>query len=47
MEKLNVNFDKESDPALLGKIKRGYDGLGSTGVEIIKKVKESESESVI
>ena len=29
------------------KIKRGYDGLGSTGVEIIKKVKESESESVI
>ena len=36
-----------SDPALLGKTKRGYDGFGSTGVEVIKKVKESESESVI
>ena len=32
-----------SDPALLGKTKRGYDGFGSTGVEVIKKVKESES----
>ena len=33
-----------SDPALLGKTKRGYDGFGSTGVEVIKKVKESTSE---
>ena len=44
MEKFNVNFHKVSDPALLGKTKRGYDGFGSTGVEVIKKVKESKSE---
>ena len=44
MEKFNVNFHKVSDPALLGKTKRGYDGFGSTGVEVIKKVKESEGE---
>ena len=43
MEKFNVNFHKVSDPALLGKTKRGYDGFGSTSVEVIKKVKESES----
>ena len=42
MEKFNVNF-QVSDPALLGKTKRGYDGFDSTGVEVIKKVKESES----
>ena len=36
-----------SDLALLGKSKRGYDGFGSTGVEVIKNVKESESEIVI
>ena len=47
MEKFNVNFHKVSDPLLLGKTKRGYDGFGSTGVEAIKKLKESESESVI
>ena len=44
MVKINVNFHKVSDPALLGKTKRGHDGFGSTGVEVIKKVKESESE---
>ena len=44
MEEFNVNFHKVSDPALLGKTKRGHDGFGSTGVEVIKKVKESESE---
>ena len=33
-----------SDPALLGNTKRGYDGFGSTGVEVIKKIKERESE---
>ena len=33
-----------SDPALLGKTKGGYHGFGSTGVEVIKKVKESTSE---
>ena len=35
MEKLNVNFCKVSDPALLGKTKRGHDGVGLTGVEVI------------
>ena len=47
MEKFSVNFHKVSDPALMGKTKRGYDGFGSTGAEVIKKVKESEIESVI
>ena len=47
MEKFNVNFRKVSDPALLGKTKRGHDGFVSTDVEVIQKVKESESESVI
>ena len=47
MENFNVNFYKVSDPVLLGKTKRGHDGFGSTGVEVIKKVKQSESESVI
>ena len=47
MEKFNVNFHGVSDPALLGKTKHGYDGFHSTGVEVIKKVKESESKSVI
>ena len=42
MEKFIVNFFKVSDPALLGKTKRGHDGFGSTGVEVIKKVKERE-----
>ena len=43
MEKFNVNFHKVSDPVLLGKTKRGHDGFCSTGVEVIKKVKQSES----
>ena len=32
-----------SDPVLLGETKRGHDGFGPTAVEVIKKVKESES----
>ena len=44
MEKFNVNFHKVSDPDLLGKTKRGHDRFGSIGVEVIKKVKESEGE---
>ena len=44
MEKFNVSFNQVSDPALLGKTKRGHDEFGSTSVEVIKKVKESESE---
>ena len=47
MKKFNVYFHEVSDPALLGKTKRGHDGFGSTGVEVIKKVKENESESAI
>ena len=43
IEKFNVNFHKVSDLALLRKSKCGYDGFGSTGVEVIQKVKESES----
>ena len=47
MEKFNVNFHKVSDPALLGKTKRGHDGLSLTAVEVIKKVKQRECESFI
>ena len=47
IKKFNVNFHKVSGLALLGKTKCGYDGFGSTGVEVIKKVKKSECESVI
>ena len=43
MKKFTVNFHKVSDPALLSQTKHGYDGFGWTGVEVIKKVKESES----
>ena len=43
MKKFNVNFHKVSDPALLSQTKRGHAGFGQTGVEVIKKVKESES----
>ena len=44
MKKFNVYFHEVSDPALLGKTKRGHDGFGSTGVEVSKKVQKSESE---
>ena len=44
MEKFNANFRKVSDSAMLGKTKRGHDGFGSTSVEVIKKVKESQTE---
>ena len=47
MEKFNVNFHKVSDPALLGKTKRGHNGFGLTAVEVIKKVKQRECESLI
>ena len=30
---------------MLGKTKRGHDGFGSTGVEVIKKVKKNQTEN--
>ena len=45
MEKFNVEFRKVSDLAMLGKTKRGDDGFGSIGVEVIKKFKESQTEN--
>ena len=35
MKKINVDFRKVSNIAMLGKNKRGDDGFGSTGVEVI------------
>ena len=54
MEKFNANFDRVSDAHLLSRTKRGNDGFGSTGVQLIKKSKKedkielttSESESI-
>ena len=42
MEKFNANFHRVSDPQLLGKTKRGNDGFGSTGVQVIKKAKTED-----
>ena len=39
MEKFNANFDRVSDAHLLSRTKRGNDGFGSTGVQVIKKAK--------
>ena len=39
MEKFNANFHRVSDQHFLGKTKRGNDGFGCTGVQVIKKVK--------
>ena len=45
MEKFNADFQKVSDLALLGRTKRGHDGFGSTGVEVInKKSKQSQTD---
>ena len=53
MEKFNEHFVQVFDKDLLGKTKRGNDGLGSTGVSVIKKskndsdkLKTSESEQI-
>ena len=35
MKKINVDFRKVSNIAMLGKNKRGDDGFASTGVEVI------------
>ena len=42
MEKLDVNFQSVTDKHLLGLTKRGSDGLESTEVSDIKKIKKSE-----
>ena len=39
LEKYNVNFEKVGERILLGGIKRGSSGFGSTGVNVIKKTK--------
>ena len=54
MQKFNANFHRVSDAHLLSRTKRGNDGFGSTGVQLIKKSKKedkielttSESESI-
>ena len=40
MEKFNANFHMVSDVHLLDRTKRGNDGLGSTGIQVIKKAKK-------
>ena len=40
MEKFNANFHMVSDVHLLDRTKRGNDGLGSTGSQVIKKAKK-------
>ena len=40
MEKFNANFHRVSNVHLLGRTKRGNDGFGSTGVQVIKKAKK-------
>ena len=42
MEKFNANFHKVSNVHLLGRTKRGNDGFGSTGIQVIKKVKKED-----
>ena len=42
MEKFNANFHRVSDPQLLGKTKRGNDGFGSTGVQVLRKAKKED-----
>ena len=42
MEKFNANFDRVSDAHLLSRTKRGNDGFGSTGVQVIKKAKKED-----
>ena len=42
MEKFNANFHIVSNVHLLGRTKRGNDGFGSTGVQVIKKAKKED-----
>ena len=47
MKKINVDFRKVSNIAMLGKNKRGDDGFASTGVEVIQKVKKILTENAV
>ena len=42
MEKFNANFHRVYNAHLLGRTKRGNDGFGSTGVQVIKKTKKED-----
>ena len=42
MEKFNPNFHRVTDKHLLGQLKQGNDGFGSTGVTVIKKAKKDD-----
>ena len=42
MEKFNLNFHRVSDLHLLGRTKRGNDGFGLTGVQVIRKAKKED-----
>ena len=45
MRKFNVKFEDVSEPALLGRTKRGSDGFGSTGTDKMIKKESDELES--
>ena len=42
MEKFNLNFHRASDLHLLGRTKRGNDGFGLAGVQVIRKAKKED-----
>ena len=42
MEKFNLNFHRVSDLHLLGRTKRGNDGFGLAGVQVIRKAKKED-----
>ena len=42
MEKFNANFHRVSNVHLLGSTKRKNDGFGSTGVQVVKRVKKED-----
>ena len=42
MEKFNTNFHRVSNLHLLGSTKRGNDGFGSPGVQVIKQAKKED-----
>lgn len=47
LENFNVDFQEVFNIEMLGRTKRGHDGFGSTGVEVIKKIKSSQTEEMI
>ena len=44
LEKFNVKFEKVDKKEQLGKTKRGNGGFGSTGITVIKKMRQNEEE---